>query len=62
MKMLELIKDQSYEVRYWDEWEPRVLIYIGSDNGFYIFICPMTKIQFKVRPSSADIRAVTDED
>ena len=62
MKMLELIKDQSYEVRYWDEWEPRVLIYIGSDNGFYIFICPMTKIQFKVRPSSADTRAVTDED
>ena len=61
MKMLELTKDQPYEVRYWDEWEPRVLIYIGSDQGFYIFICPMTQIQFKVRPSSADIRAVTDE-
>lgn len=53
--------NRRYTVRYWDEWEARVLIYIGIHKGFYIFICPDTQIQFKVRPSSAEIQSAPCE-
>tara|TARA_R110000851_G_scaffold296646_1_gene451816 strand:- start:1808 stop:1975 length:168 start_codon:yes stop_codon:yes gene_type:complete len=53
-----MIAGCTYKVRYWDEWKAIELIYLETRLGFYIFLCPDTKIEFKVRPSSADIRKV----